>query len=56
MCELRSGLRFVSTAGNLPRTTRGKRGRGVAFLLVTFLWPLKEKSLGRQAETLLLFR
>ena len=40
MCELRSGLRFVSTAGNRLRRMRGRRGRGVAFLLVTSLWPL----------------
>ena len=43
MCELRSGLRFVSTAGNRARRMRGRRGRGVAFLLVTSLWPFKEK-------------
>jgi hypothetical protein len=41
--ELRSGLRFVSTAGDSVCTTHTGRGRGVAFLLVTSLWPLKEK-------------
>ncbi len=30
-CELRSGLRFVSTAGNRTRRMRGRRGRGVGF-------------------------
>ena len=51
MRELRSGLRFVSTAGNLPRTTRGKRGRGVPSFLVTSFWASRKKTLGRQAET-----
>jgi len=33
------------------RGAQGISGIRVAFLLVTFLWPNKEKSLGRRAET-----
>src|SRR5690606_34494838 len=54
MCELRSGLRFVSTAGNRARRMRGRRGRGVPSFLVTSFWASRKKLLGRQAETLLL--
>ena len=41
--ELRSGLDPASTAGDPVCTTHTGRGSGVAFLLVTSLWPFKEK-------------
>ena len=41
--ELRSGLRFVSTAGNRLRRMRGRRGRGVPSFLVTSFWALRKK-------------
>ncbi|WP_231890179.1 hypothetical protein, partial [Methylomonas methanica] len=56
----RDAARFRRGRKPLPKTLAKSEKRRklaeyrVAFLLVTFLWPNKEKSLGRRAETRLI--